>query len=823
MHNERESLIFNFDYANDCFDFFLYAIKARENIKIYENSLEFSAVVDPTVLFDSHKYIYTKSELLAKLLFEKIEDFLFNDDNAEAKELDLLALVRFIDEMMLSVYAMPERPEIAKIEEVVKHIIQKYMALIAEKFKDSEKNKVALIKIILNYSLEMEQVLKKYGLRDSTINRLCVVLMNINKKSFFNSSVEVLNRILNRLDQPGALKGIFVDFYRTLNSFFEVFELFSNFEGFESVLTEFFRRTHIFFLFNLEKIITNPNIKLTLDDMASFMGDCFKGVEQNDKFITVLAQSHPSLEEPWGEELLSFRIKFIKLGMVVLHRFNKEVKQMVEAAFKETNLENLDLENRVNKLLSPVIRILSNVHVYYLDRIRRPLVHVLMSEFLRAVLSSTDEQLGEYLENSKTEMSIVLELFKDLYGIQSQKKFLEILVNFFKTRTRSMVEIYISQLATLSGVYLHDHTTTALLESRSYSGLNFKSKDLLNYWRPLMVKEQQIKKLKDGINVQKSNAQKYVSILFNVLIFIKKLKFRYLLRKSKPLENEIQIMRMSTQEVRPVKELSVDDYFNRLSKLEVGFFCFKRKESLLKRYGVYDKDKDAESILRTVNQQIYNQVHILFHGNKVYLRTVQRNHNLKIIIPKKIFSFQLIDSQKKYGLLIEYDQGLNIIFRTKKASHSSLLFQSFNKLMNRASKVTLVPEDQPLFDVASLDPRDNSTSFLEKLYLTTRYEFVYPEIRKEIKIISVVKEKKKWEIPDILGFGFKKKRFLLEVGAEMDAKAVEPYSYNFLEDFKVYGFTDPEEEGYQQARARVGYLYFLGFRQILLLVYVEGV
>ena len=807
MRNSGSTIIFYFEYANECFDFFRYSKKAKENMKIYENSLEFSVNVDTAVLFDNHKYIYTKNELLSKLLYEKIEDFRFRDEQAEEKELDLLALIRFTDDMMLSIYALPVRPEIEKIEDMVGYITEKYFTLVGEKFKDSSKNKVAMIKLILNYSIEMQQVLKKYGLEDSTLTRLCVILMNINKKSFFNSSAEIIIRILDGLENHENLNTIFVDFYKTLNSFIQVFGLFSDFDGFESVLAEFFRRAHIFFLFHLEKIIMNPLMKYDMNLLVTFMNNCLSSRANNRKFIEQLVSIYPEMKKDWIQDIMSFRMQFARLGKKAFDRVQELMIEDIHSFFEDCNLENMDLSVRVRKACRRSFKIKDDANRFFQPKIQKTVLLEIMGCFLKCVLSSTDEQIEKFLEEGLKSVEDVLEEFVGGFGVEAQKKFLKILQRFFKTGNLSTVEICLGQLTTLSGLYLHDHTIQALIEAKNYKYTKFNSKKIKENWEPIMLQEKKVqeKKLKRG--KQRDNAVKYLGIWANVVVFAKKLKWsrrRRVVQKSEKSRLS-SAMGESLQNVRPHKELSVDDYFNKIKSVLVGFFCFKRDSFLLKKYGIYDIKKEPEYILQTINDEFYSKVFLRFMNQKVYLKAEERNHFIKIILPKKIRKFQLPETKDFRGLYMEYDQDLHMLFKVFKKSRTNFVFQSFNKLINRTLKVKLVPDGKGLRDVTREESRKSKSSFLSKLYLLTKYEFKYPKLHSKIQNVP---EKKKetilanWGIKYLWDNSFGKRKFTLEVGRDVDHVAKEAYQYTFDEHLKAYGFDDPENESYEQSWAK---------------------
>ena len=769
LKNAGSTVLFYFEYANECFDFFRYSKKAQENIQIYENSLEYCVIVDPAVLFDNHKYIYTKNELLSKLLYEKIEDIRFNNDYSNLKETDLLALVQFTDDMMLSIYAMPTRPEIEKIEDMVGYITDKYLTLVSEKFKDIEKNKTALIKIVLNYSIEMQQVLKKYGLEDSSLRKLCVILMNINKKSFFNSSAEMINRIFDKLEDSKNLALVFVDFYKTLNSFIQVFGLFSNFKGFESVLAEFFRRAHIFFLYNLEKIVINPNLKVSLDELVSFMNDCLSSRADNKKFIQQLIESYPKMNTDWIKEIMNFKVQFALLGKKALLRARILMSKDIQSHFVECSLETMDLSVRVRKACKASLKAKENADRFYKPKIQKTILLEIMAGFLKCLLSSSDEQIEKYLEEGLKSVEDVLEEFKGGFGVDAQKKFLKILQRFFKTSNMSSVEVCLGQLTTLSGLYLHEHTINALIECKNYKYTKMNAEKVKKLWKPIMINEKRVSEKIKQKEKRKDQALKYLNIWGNVVVFAKKLKWKFKKQKmkSKYTTEYTKIGSVSVQEVRPHQELSVDDYFNRIKSVVVGFLCYKKDPFVLKKYGIYDTKKDPEYIMKTVNDKFFSKVYLRFMNQKVYLKAEERNHFLKVILPKKIQIFQLLDTEKCRGLHLEYDQDLHIIFKVYKSSRTNFVFQSFNKLINRAQKVKLVPEDNLLRDVTRIENFKKKSSFLTKLYLLTKYDFKYPNLRNKIKDVSEAEDKnllKKWGIKKLWKYWVWKKKFCLRSG-----------------------------------------------------------
>lgn len=806
MKNAGSTVILYFEYANECFDFFRYSKKAQENIKIYENSLAFSVVVDSAVLFDNHKYIYTKNELLSKLLYEKIEDFRFSNEQADEKELDLVALIRFTDEMMLSIYAMPLRPEIEKIEDMVGHITGKYMTLVGEKFKDPDKNKVALIKLVLNYSIEMQQVLKKFGLEDSTLTRLNVILMNINKKSFFNNSAEVINRILDGLQDPVNLRSVFVDFYKTLNSFIQVFGLFSDFEGFESVLAEFFRRAHIFFLYNLEKIVMSPQFKVDLNELVIFMNNCLSSRADNKKFLDQLTSIYPELNLSYIREIMNFKMQLARLGKKALEKAKAEIRSEIQSHFQECNLEIMDLSVRVRKASRRALHVRENVDRFYKPKIQKTILLEIMSGFLRTVLSSSDEQIQKHLQDGLKSVENVLDEFKGGFGVEAQKKFLKILERFFKTSNMSTIEMCLGQMTTLSGLYLHDHTVLAFIECKSYKYTRLDAKQVKELWQPIMVNEKRILEKMKLKEKRKDAAQRLLSIWANVVVFTKKLKWKLKKKKSQTnYQTELSRKVASIQEVRPHKELSVDDFFNKIKAVLVGFFCFKKQLDVLQKYGIYDLKKDPEYILKTVNDEFFAKVFLRFMNQKVYLKAEERNHFLKIILPKKIRKFQLLDTGNLKGLYLEYDQDLHVIFKVYKGSRCNFVFQSFNKLINRALKVKLVPEEKGLRDVSREEHAKKKSSFLAKLYLLTKYEFKYPSIRDAVKDAPREAESnllKNWGIKKLWNIGFGKRKFTQEVGRDADAPDQVAYNYNFDQNFKAYGFDDPEAKSYEQSLAK---------------------
>lgn len=806
MKNAGSTVILYFEYANECFDFFRYAKKAQENIKIYENSLAFSVKVDSAVLFDNHKYIYTKNELLSKLLYEKVEDMRFNNEKADEKELDLVALIQFTDDMMLSIYAMPLRPEIEKIEDMVGHITGKYMTLVGEKFKDPDKNKIALIKLVLNYSIEMQQVLRKFGLEDSTLTRLNVILMNINKKSFFNNSAEVINRILDGLGEPANLRSVFVDFYKTLNSFVQVFGLFSDFEGFESVLAEFFRRAHIFFLYNLEKIVMSPKFEVDLDELVVFMNNCLSSRADNKKFLDQLIGVYPELNLAYIREIMNFKMQFARLGKKALEKAKSEISRQIQSHFVECNLENMDLSVRVRRACRKALRVREDVNRFYKPKIQKTILLEIMGGFMRTVLSSSDEQIAEHLTDGLRSVENVLEEFKGGFGVEAQKKFLKILDRFFRTSNLSTVEICLGQMTTLSGLYLHDHTVLAFIECKNYKRTRMNAQKVKELWQPIMLNEKRIlekMKLKER---RRDKAQRLLSIWANVVVFAKRLKWRVRKKRTQDVyQSEHSRKIASVQEVRPHKELSVDDFFNKIKAVLVGFFCFKKELGVLQKYGIYDLAKDPEYILKTVNDEFYAKVFLRFMNQKVYLKAEERNHFVKIILPKKIRKFQLVESDGKRGLYLEYDQNLHIIFKVYKSSRCNFVFQSFNKLINRALKVKLVPEDKVLRDVTREENVKKKSSFLTKLYLLTKYEFKYPGIRRTVKDVAHQKDSnllQTFDIKKLWNIGFGKRKFTQEVGRDVDAIDSVAYNYDFDNNFKAYGFDDPEAKSYEQSVAK---------------------
>jgi hypothetical protein len=436
-----------------------------------------------------------------------------------------------------------------------------------------------------------------------------------------------------------------------------------------------------------------------------------------------------------------------------------------------------------------------------------------MREFIRCVLSSDEKQIEKHLERNLNILEENLNEFKDLFNTPSQIKFLNILFKFFRTKNKDMLNIFLSQIMTLSGIKLNEESQEALIDCKNYSGLKFSAKDVKQYWKPLLKKEATVaikNKKKEQI---KNNSQKYFSVLASVSIFLRAVFIKGKSRSLKVQSSHQIISKQSVQELKAGKELPVEAYFDRVLSFEYLFLCFKKNAECLNKYGIHDLEKSPEYLLTHIEDSYYSPVHVLFSNNKLYLKSTQRNHYFKIIIPKKIFGLRLLEPTKAFGVYIEYDQGLRMLIKTKKTSPATKLFGCFSKLVNEAKKIRLIPEGQALLDVKPENTsKEKRSFFLEKLYLLTKYEFKYPAIRQRlISEFNKIKDGPKWtDFKEIKKFGdffgFSKAPFRKPIGEEIDAEQDESqemkWDYTFPENFKYYGFTDPQGKDYHKIQAQ---------------------
>lgn len=142
--NMSSGLLFN--SATKAFDFFEVATKAKNNRQIYVNGLSQGIDVDLRVLVESlqDNQIRFNKVFVERLIQEKIRDFTNKRGFDKYSNRDLQAVIELLDQLLMGFHQWPKEVDKKERKETASYLAGRFLDLVAEKFQDSESNKVRL-------------------------------------------------------------------------------------------------------------------------------------------------------------------------------------------------------------------------------------------------------------------------------------------------------------------------------------------------------------------------------------------------------------------------------------------------------------------------------------------------------------------------------------------------------------------------------------------------------------------------------------------------------------------------------------------------------
>ena len=670
------------------------------------------------------------------------------------------------------------------------------------------------MKTVLNLSLEFEQMLLLFGYGDKRIKKVCVILMNINKKSFFNTYSVVILRLVEGMLERGGTRSMFTDFYKSLKSFLDVFDMFRDFSGFESVVSEFVRRSHHFFLYHFEKLFTHPRAVIDMEDLLDLMDELFLARKMNTDLVKQLAQKYSKFDQKWTKVLCGFGRKFILLAGKAIEKFRIRIETQFNIEFAKRTIDQDDFFELARKRASKTIERISRLNKFYQSKLRGAILAAVIKEFLRTVLSSDQEHIKAHINRALDDMHAFLQNFPQDFMLKSREKFLVRLKGFFRTARESSMDTYLGELITLSGIRLSNDAVYALINCKDYKERPFSARQTIDRWKPMLEKEEKVNKRRKDKETRSINVDKIWRI-FIILIKFKSIVRRIVKRQKKfDVTNSFSFQDESHRGKKEIIKgnqpkmmiMTLENHFVKLKHTNFRFFCFRREEASLRKFGIHDPKRELRHFIEHVLPEYYIWVFPVFERNRLNFYCKERQQMIKTLLPAKISTCGVISAGRRHAVCILYDDLTFLIFMGTSEDQILKLNTAFQSLIKTVSNVGIFREGAAIHDVGNIESNSKRTLILNELYSNSIYQFKFPKIRSELvaevkekeKQKSKVKGKKKgsWNMNVILkGFGIgKKDPFVENIGREIFVEEPEPWTYDFGDYLTALGFRHPDKK-----------------------------
>ena len=651
-----------------------------------------------------------------------------------------------------------------------------------------------------------------FGYGDKRIKKVCVILMNINKKSFFNTYSVVILRLLEGMMERGGTRSIFTDFYKSLKSFLDVFDMFRDFSGFESVVSEFVGRSHHFFLFHFEKLFTHPRAVIDMEDLLDLMDEIFLARKMNTDLVKQLAQKYPKFDQDWTKFICGFGRKYILLAGKAVEKFRIRIETQFHNEFAKRTIDQDDFFELARKRASKTIERISRLNKFYQSKLRSAILAAVIKEFLRTVLSSDQEYIKAHINRALDDMHAFLQNFPQDFMLKSREKFLVRLKGFFRTSRESSMDTYLGELIKISGIRLSNDAVYALINCKEFKGLSFSARQTIDRWRPMLEK---IKKVNEGKKDKEARSIKadknylllgnFVKFKCNARRFVKTQK-KFDVTNSFSFQNESRKGKKESIKGHQPKMMimTLENHFDKLKHTNFRFFCFRREEASLRKFGIHDPRRKLSHLIEHILPEYYIWVFPTFEQNRLNFYCKERQQMIKTLLPAKISTCGVISVDKRHAVCILYNDLTFLIFMSTSENQILKLNTAFQSLIKTVSNVGIFRKGAPIHDVGNIESNSKRTLILNELSRNSIYQFKFPKIRSELvaevkeKEKSKVKGKKKgsWNMNVILkGFGIgKKDPFVEEIGRETFVEEPESWNYDFGDYLTALGFRHPDKK-----------------------------
>lgn len=526
--------------------------------------------------------------------------------------------------------------------------------------------------------VQTKAVLRELDLVDLRIDFGLKFLLHIYKRLFFNQVLSILGNLLGQMAQEEAERPldaivnfpIFVDFFKTIRTFFTEFVPFKHLRNFCTVTLDFKRKLFYYFFCFFRQILEKSSLRFSYTSLLSMLNGIFYLVRENEQLITDFIEIFGEHEQ-YMRMLLNFKRMFFRLAEVIMAKVRTHLRQLVQERLAEVPVVGFDIDQVVKKRLAEAVTPLEKVHTHFRVKIIRFFFVAVLEEFITLVekegpefTSGTD--FGEAMDKLREFFSTSFEN----QTFENYLKFLEYYQKFLKSRSQSTCETALAMMKTILSEEISDSLIEKVIRSKNFDGLNFRRGQFLDRVEKLIARHKQ------GLLLAQRKQEARRKLGGMLLLGANCFKFAKILRR-KLIKRKVNVL-VEDEAVGPAQEPPKDkvalaklDKFRK--SLPIAFFEPTDFEGV-----------SGDGVKEVVRQAILKSpplTYTLAYESEKLVVESQNKKLMRIFHPGKFSAIERIDLSGSRAVLLTYRQHERVVLIADKEESQTKLFEKIGKLV----------------------------------------------------------------------------------------------------------------------------------------------
>lgn len=550
--------------------------------------------------------------------------------------------------------------------------------IISVAVKRAESSDPLTIHQLLVELLESRAVFNDLSIVDVRMDISMKFLLNMYKKLFFNQITSILSNLVQQLKSETTDKSpeeiinfpIFIDFFKTIRTFFSELVPLRSIRNFCSVTLDFKRKLFYYFFGFFKQTFEQLEINFSYTALLSMLNGVFYLVRENDQMIVDFIKTFGE-HEAFMKLLLEFKRIFFRLSDSILDKLRRLAKSKVREKMQNISSGDFDIDQIVKKDLLELFQPLEKVHTYFKMRIIRFLFVLILEGFIAMV-----EREGDYYVSSG-KFSETVDKMREFFSVDFQNqtfenylKFLDYYQLFLKSKRIGVCETAIAMMKTILSEEISEQFVENVIRSKNFDGLRFSRRTFTNRYEKMI----EVQKLGEEAIARRQKARLILGGMLllgtNCFKFVKYLRRKFFKNKANKMHEETAVF-VSNQNIKTKIEAVKLEKFNK--SLPIAFFETSEFENASpEQVKEHMRDQLLKSPPGTYNFTYENEKLVVYNSAKKLMR---------IFHPAKFSSIEKLELNSALVVVLSYRANERICIVADKQETQTKLFEKLSKFI----------------------------------------------------------------------------------------------------------------------------------------------
>ena len=629
------------------------------------------------VIFDPAKFIYY-DEIITKIIIRQNKEPI--DNISQHNKIDLNNINSTVYRIMIGFFISGTK-KYDNFISVVEFIGKLYLDSVRGKIKNAKDNLVYIVRTALSGIFSYKNMIEKHQIKDRRFDHMFSSLINVYKKLFFNSTSKIIINMVYKLKTPEYLQDnegnrtyiIYMDFFKELKNFINEFEIFVEYKGFSSIISEFIRKHIYTFICHLTYILSDNLYDVSIETYYLLLDGVFYLIRETDKLLTYLPIKfgHHCIIP---KHLLNFKKTFLNLGDVLYNYIVVDIDTEIDK-IEQLDVESFDFGIFLNTKLGLVHERLKRLHNYYSMKFFRHIMFKLVTKLIQSFKVKEKIWIQENFKEKVNEFSDYFLITMKSYNFDNFAKFFEYYRKFVFTKSLENAELFLSMMGNILGQRLDIETVNQIIKTRVHDTFGLQSLSLKKSYASIIEQQAQ-----GDENIQnKQKHRKRVSHLFSVFLVSVRFigKHRLWLKKHR---NHVS-SKLTNKEHDSPKINGVNYTINHKGSQSFKMLFIRNPE-----YHTWDDNSVIDDLKAEFVKSAVFKYSLHFSRDSVYLLD-EKSKVIKSFFLSKFDELHQTNINRKPCLIVSYGRCDKLVLSSSKQQKIDVAHKVFSEVLARTKEL----------------------------------------------------------------------------------------------------------------------------------------